>query len=590
MVKRGKSKTFAVQEKQPKAGKSRRSDEQDADLPELFMTSQQPDRLGKAGRSGVAGKSRERTFVSDGEHTADKTGRPSSHDEGYSEEDDEEERSPAEHVGSSDNSDSERRLEDIPTSDGASVEPEGNQDDDDDGNAAADEDQDNSGGYDNAPAKTSHTFSELGLNPWLVDALKSLSIRTASEIQASCIPMILAGRNVIGSAKTGSGKTAAFALPILQKLAEDPYGVFALVLTPTRELAFQIAEQFRVLGAGINLKQSVVVGGMDMMAQAIELSKRPHVVIATPGRLVDHIHSSSNSIHFKRLKFLVLDEADRMLEDTFADDLQVILQQVPQKRQTLLFTATITKDIEGLQLDPNTQPFVYKCAEKYDTVEKLDQRYLFIPSTVRDAYLAHILRNDFDGKTAIIFTSKCRTCERIRVMLRELGLKSTALHAEMSQADRIGSLAKFKSNIVPILIATDVGSRGLDIPTVQVVINYELPADATDYIHRVGRTARAGRGGLAVSMVTERDINVLLNIEGKTKKKLTEYKVEEQDVLEALNEVSLARRVANMHLADTNFGARRRINKEKQQKLEQGSRGEPRSKDDRRPAKKVRTK
>ncbi|TPX61013.1 hypothetical protein SpCBS45565_g07358 [Spizellomyces sp. 'palustris'] len=414
-------------------------------------------------------------------------------------------------------------------------------------------------------SSSKQSFKDLGLDPWLVEALKSLSIREPTEIQRACIQPILSGRDVIGSATTGSGKTAAFALPMLQKLAEDPYGIFALVLTPTRELAFQIAEQFRVLGTGINLKQSVVVGGLDMMTQALELSRRPHVIVATPGRLVDHINSSTNAVNLKRLRFLVLDEADRLLDDTFADDLACILDQLPKQRQTLLFSATMTPEIESLNFSTTEKPFTYQCNTRFDTVEKLDQRYLFISSTVRDAYLAYLLRNMFEGKTMIIFTGKCRTCERLRIMMRELGFKSTALHAQMSQNDRIGSLAKFKGGIVPILLATDVGSRGLDIPTVQVVLNYELPADATDYIHRVGRTARAGRGGLSLSLVTQHDINVLLNIETKMNKKMQELEVEENDVLVMLNEVSLAQRVANMHLVDTNFGQKRKINREKGQ-------------------------
>ncbi|KAJ3018648.1 hypothetical protein HKX48_002754 [Thoreauomyces humboldtii] len=418
------------------------------------------------------------------------------------------------------------------------------------------------------PAK--RTFRDLGLDSWLEDALRSLSIKEPSEIQQACIPEVLAGKDVIGSANTGSGKTAAFALPILQKLAEDPFGVFALVITPTRELAFQIAEQFRVLGAGVNLKQTVVVGGLDMMTQALELSRRPHVIVATPGRLVDHINSSTDAVNLKRLKFLVLDEADRLLDDTFADDLAVILDRLPKKRQTLLFSATLTEEIKSLNFSSTSKPFTYQCNARFDTVEKLEQSYVFISSTVRDAYLTQLIQSNFEDKTIIIFTQTCRTAERLRIMLRELNLRSTALHAQMSQADRLGSLAKFKGGIVPILIATDVGSRGLDIPAVQVVINYELPADATDYIHRVGRTARAGRGGLSLSLVTQHDINVLLNIENKMGKKMTELPVAENDVLEILNEVALAQRVANMHLADNDFGSRRKVNREKGQQQSTG--------------------
>ncbi|KAJ2016853.1 putative RNA helicase, partial [Coemansia sp. S610] len=186
-------------------------------------------------------------------------------------------------------------------------------------------------------------FRELGLDQWLVDSLGAMAITQPTEIQRACIKPTLEGRDIIGGAKTGSGKTAAFALPILQKLSEDPYGVFALVLTPTRELAYQIADQFNVLGKGVNIKVTVAIGGVDMMTQALELARRPHIVVATPGRLADHIESSSNAIHFQRVRYLVLDEADRLLTDTFAPDLAVIMDAIPRRRQTLLFTATMTQ-------------------------------------------------------------------------------------------------------------------------------------------------------------------------------------------------------------------------------------------------------
>ncbi|KAJ3293323.1 hypothetical protein HDU79_000432 [Rhizoclosmatium sp. JEL0117] len=423
------------------------------------------------------------------------------------------------------------------------------------------------------------TFEEIGVAKWLCDGLAAISITQPTEIQAACIPQILDGKDTIGASRTGSGKTAAFALPILQKLAEDPYGPYALVLTPTRELAYQIAEQFRILGTGISLKLSVVVGGMDMMKQALELTRRPHVIVATPGRLADHIRSSANAINFKKLQFLVMDECDRLLDDSFSEDLEEILNVCPKKRQTLLFTATLTEEIEQLNFSAESKPFVYQCAARFDTVEKLDQRYVFIPSTVRDAYMAYMVRTMLPNKTMIIFTGKCRTAERVRVLLRELGVRSTALHAQMSQNDRLGSLAKFKSGIVPILIATDVGSRGLDIPFVEVVFNYELPADAADYVHRVGRTARAGKGGLSVSLVTERDIDILQNIEGKINKKLEEYPVPEKPVLDTLNEVGLAKRVANMHLVDTKFGEKKRTNMEKHGLIQGGDKKRRKTKD-----------
>ncbi|KAJ3220263.1 hypothetical protein HDU67_003278 [Dinochytrium kinnereticum] len=395
------------------------------------------------------------------------------------------------------------------------------------------------------------SFTDLGLDPWLSASLAALSITKPTEVQRACIPQALKGKDIIGVAKTGSGKTAAFALPVIQKLAEEPYGVFALVLTPTRELAFQIAEQFRALGSSLNLRQSVVVGGTDMISQALELSKKPHVVVATPGRLADHIRSTMEKSIFRKLRFLVLDEVDRLLDESFSDDLETILSILPPSRQTLLFTATLTRAIETFQLSTvGEPPFIHRNSAGYETVENLDQYYLLVPSAVRDAYLLHLIRNEFADKTVILFTGRCRTCERLRLMFQELDVRSTALHSNMSQSDRLGSIAKFKGRIVNILLATDVGSRGLDIPSVDVVLNYDLPADAADYVHRVGRTARAGRGGRSISLVTENDVSILKNIETTIKKRVDEIEVEEDPVLDLLNEVGLAKRVANMVASD----------------------------------------
>ncbi|KAG0230146.1 putative RNA helicase [Actinomortierella wolfii] len=450
------------------------------------------------------------------------------------------------------------------------------------------------------------SFADLGLSTWLVNALKAMSIHKPSEIQENCIPQILAGRDVIGGAKTGSGKTAAFALPILQKLSEDPYGVFAIVLTPTRELAFQIADQFKVLGKGINLKDVVVVGGLDMMTQAIALSKRPHVIIATPGRLRDHIMSSgAEMMNLSRVKFLVLDEADRLLSDTFADDLAGIFEVLPVKRQTLLFTATMTDAILQLagpdaQSSPeNTQdavdgektkkkkddnggrpkPFVYQCKSNVQTVSTLKQSYIFIPSYLRETYLAYLLRSEaFAKKSTIIFAGRCKGAELMRLTLRELGIACTALHSDMSQQERLDSLAKFRGGITNVLIATDVGSRGLDIPSVMLVLNFDVPRDPTDYIHRVGRTARAGRGGQAITMVTERDIELVHEIEARINKTMEEYPTNENKVLELLNEVSSAKRAANMALHDSQFGEKKRIQKQKRMALEPQSKSNKKQK------------
>lgn len=410
---------------------------------------------------------------------------------------------------------------------------------------------------------TEKSFSDIGVQQWLIDTLHAMSIRRPTEVQANCIPSILAGNDCIGGAKTGSGKTAAFALPILQKLSEDPFGIYAVVLTPTRELAFQIAEQFRVLGKQVNLRQAVVVGGLDMMTQALELSKRPHIIVATPGRLVDLLRSSSDTIDLKRIRFLVLDEADRLFSPTFKDHLDYIYDSVSKTRQTLHFTATMTPEVLAIA-NGDRKPHVWQSTSDIATVTSLTQNYIFVPSHVREAYLVYLLRSEsFKDASCIIFVGRCRTAELLRVMLIELDVRCTALHSDMSQRERLNSLGKFRASAVKVLIATDVGSRGLDIPSVQLVFNFDLPRDPADYIHRVGRTARAGRGGMAISLVTERDVELVHQIEEKVNKQLTEYEISENKVLEILQEVVSARNIASMQLYDEKFGEKREQRKEK---------------------------
>ncbi|KAJ1992152.1 putative RNA helicase [Coemansia umbellata] len=438
------------------------------------------------------------------------------------------------------------------------------------------EDQANQHEY---PVPPMCTFQELGLDRWLVESLSAMAISQPTEIQRACIKAILTGRDVIGGAQTGSGKTATFALPILQKLSEDPFGVFAVVLTPTRELAYQIAEQFEVLGKGVNIKVTVAIGGVDMVSQALELSRRPHIVVATPGRLADHIESSANAVHFQRVKYLVLDEADRLLTDTFAPDLGVIMGSIPKTRQTLLFTATTTPSILKLGNRPQP-PFIHICRSNAATVSSLVQNYMFVPSHVKEAYLVHLLMSNVKGlekrdnwlaadseteetvgrdKSIIIFVGQCKTAESLRVMLFELGFRVTALHSKMPQRERLNSLGKFRAEAVRILIATDVGSRGLDIPQVELVVNMHVPRDPDEYIHRVGRTARAGRGGRAITIMSERDIKLIHNIEARIGRKLEEFAVSERKVLEGMGRVLAAKRAAASHLLDIDFGARDRI-------------------------------
>ncbi|XWS27597.1 hypothetical protein CRYUN_Cryun26dG0130300 [Craigia yunnanensis] len=419
-----------------------------------------------------------------------------------------------------------------------------------------------------ADAATTTVFPDLGLAEWAIQTCKELGMRKPTPVQIHCIPKILAGRDVLGIAQTGSGKTAAFALPILNRLAEDPYGVFALVITPTRELAFQLAEQFRALGSCLHLRCSVVVGGMDMITQAKALVSRPHVVVATPGRVKVLLEENPDIRKvFQRTRFLVLDEADRVLDVGFEEELRVVFQCLPKNRQTLLFSATMTSDLQTLLELSANKAYFYEAYEGFRTVETLKQQYIFTPKTVKDAYLVHILSKmeDSNIRSAMIFVSRCRDCHLLSSLLEELEVEAAALHSLKSQALRLSAVQHFKSGRVSILLATDVASRGLDIPTVDLVINYDLPRCSRDYVHRVGRTARAGRGGLAVSFITENDVDLVHEIEAELGKQLENFECKENEVLSDFTKVCKAKRVATMKMMDDGF--EEKVKERKKQKL-----------------------
>ncbi|KAL9306329.1 DEAD-box ATP-dependent RNA helicase 36 [Arabidopsis thaliana] len=405
-------------------------------------------------------------------------------------------------------------------------------------------------------ATSATNFEGLGLAEWAVETCKELGMRKPTPVQTHCVPKILAGRDVLGLAQTGSGKTAAFALPILHRLAEDPYGVFALVVTPTRELAFQLAEQFKALGSCLNLRCSVIVGGMDMLTQTMSLVSRPHIVITTPGRIKVLLENNPDVPPvFSRTKFLVLDEADRVLDVGFQDELRTIFQCLPKSRQTLLFSATMTSNLQALLEHSSNKAYFYEAYEGLKTVDTLTQQFIFEDKDAKELYLVHILSQMEDKgiRSAMIFVSTCRTCQRLSLMLDELEVENIAMHSLNSQSMRLSALSKFKSGKVPILLATDVASRGLDIPTVDLVINYDIPRDPRDYVHRVGRTARAGRGGLAVSIITETDVKLIHKIEEEVGKKMEPYnKKVITDSLE-VTKVSKAKRVAMMKMLDNGF-------------------------------------
>lgn len=419
-------------------------------------------------------------------------------------------------------------------------------------------------------------FRSLGLSTWLVDQCKAIGILKPTPIQRNCIPEILKGNDCLASAKTGSGKTAAFALPILQLLSEDPYGIFALVITPTRELAFQIGEQFQVLGKVINLRLTVITGGLNMTNQGLKLTEQPHIVVTTPGRLADHLESCK-TFNFKRLRFLVLDEADRLLEDNFGEQLETIFNELPEKRQTLLFSATFTKSLESVIEVSKKKPFVWSAESSVATVEQLDQRYVLTPADMKDAYMLHIADlyvEQNPTSSIMIFTSTCKYCQIIGMIFNDMGFDCVVLHSMMTQQNRLAALAKFKSSQVRILIATDVASRGLDIPMVDLIINHNIPNNPKNYVHRVGRTARAGRGGMAITFVTQFDIKLVQAVEAYINTKLKLHEVDEKEVTKILVEVTLAKSEAEIVLDERDFGEYKKIHKQKRAILEGRDPGE----------------
>lgn len=398
------------------------------------------------------------------------------------------------------------------------------------------------------PVKDNSTFKSLGLNDVLCETCEQLGWKTPMKIQQEAIPVAMDGKDVIGVAETGSGKTGAFCLPILHALLGNPQRLFALVLTPTRELAFQIDEQFKALGSAIGIKTTVIVGGVDILGQAIMLAKKPHVVIATPGRLVDHLEKTKG-FTLRSIKFLVMDEADRILNMDFEEEVNNILKVIPRERQTLLFSATMTRKVKNLQRAALRNPV--KCAvnSKYDTVETLDQFYLFIPAKEKDSYLVTIL-NEHAGNSFIVFCSTCVNTQRTALLLRNLGFEAIPLNGQMTQPKRLGAITKFKSKSKTILIATDVASRGLDIPHVDVVVNFDIPTHSKDYIHRVGRTARAGRTGKSITFVSQYDVELYQKIEHLIGKKLPLYETREDEVKLLQERVAEAQRLARMEVKE----------------------------------------
>ncbi len=378
----------------------------------------------------------------------------------------------------------------------------------------------------------STTFDSFGLAEPILRAVTELGYREPTPIQAQAIPVVLQGRDVMGAAQTGTGKTAGFALPILQRLmphantSASParHPVRALILAPTRELADQIHENVRQYAKYSGLRSAVVFGGVDIKPQIAALRQGCEVLIATPGRLLDHM--GQKTVSLAQAEILVLDEADRMLDMGFLPDIQRILQALPERRQNLMFSATFSSDIRRLASSFLNDPEVIEVARRNATAENVEQRiYRVADLDAKRAAVAQLVR-ERELSQVIVFTNTKIGAGRLARLLERDGLNSAAIHGDKSQQERLATLEAFKKGEIVVLVATDVAARGLDIAELPAVINYDLPYNAEDYVHRIGRTGRAGASGLALSLMTNDDERYLGDIEKLLGRKLAAERLE----------------------------------------------------------------
>jgi ATP-dependent RNA helicase RhlE len=367
------------------------------------------------------------------------------------------------------------------------------------------------------------TFADLGLAEPLLRALDAAKYTCPTPIQARTIPLLLEGRDVLGIAQTGTGKTAAFALPVLQRLSQSGQRAqskspLALVLAPTRELAVQIARSFDSYGRGLGLRLGMVIGGLGFGRQIETLQRGVDILVATPGRLLDLMERGN--VKLGQVSFLVLDEADRMFDMGFIKDVRRIVASVARQRQTLLFSATMPPDVARLAAEILRNPERVEIAPQGRTVERIDQRVYFVNAAGKRALLSHLLA-DSSLERVIVFTRTKRGANRVAEALDSRGVPSEAIHGNKSQNARQKALANFSRGRARVLVATDLASRGIDVSGVTHVINYELPADAESYVHRIGRTARAGASGIAVSFCDGSERGQLKSIERLTNQRLT---------------------------------------------------------------------
>lgn len=365
------------------------------------------------------------------------------------------------------------------------------------------------------------TFQSLGLNNKILKAISEEGYETPTPIQEQAIPVIMEGRDVLGGAPTGTGKTAGFTLPLLHRLAANPRqgapAVRALILAPTRELAAQVGESVRTYSKHLRLRSAIIFGGVNMGPQKRQLRQGVDILVATPGRLLDHV--GQKTVDLSKVEILILDEADRMLDMGFIHDIKRIEKLIPEKRQSLLFSATYSNEIKKLTDTMLKDPVMIEVAKSNATSAQVTQTVYPVDRAKKHKLLCHLIQSN-NWKQVLIFTRTKHGANKLAEQLEKSGISASAIHGNKSQSARMQALALFKKNKVSALVATDIASRGIDIDTLPHVVNFELPNTPEDYVHRIGRTGRAGSKGEAISLVCVDEKRLLSNIERLIQKDL----------------------------------------------------------------------
>ena len=396
------------------------------------------------------------------------------------------------------------------------------------------------------------SFEKMKLEKWIKKVINYLSYKEPTEVQKYVIPQILKEKNVIAISKTGTGKTASFCLPILSELSKNPFGLYAIILEPTRELVLQVEEKLKLFSTGFNLRMCSIIGGEDFTTQLNELDKIPHIIIATPGRLVSFLENNYIKL-VQNLRYFVMDEFDQLLDETIKPDIDKIITYLPDERITLFFSATIMQTKEELKkyIGKNYKDEIYyynnNTDEKLEDIVKKDGsgekekekdlnvnkknkkiiplkiknrinedvslKYILVPQKLKEHYLLYLLRNRYKETNTLIFVNHVKQCDFLYNLCKLFEIKVSHLHSKMTQKNRREDLQKFKGSLTNILISTDLASRGLDIKQCDLVINFDIPLSSLTFIHRAGRTGRIGNKGLCISFVSQYDVEVLNGIE-----------------------------------------------------------------------------